>query len=251
MNKNYLDLEKHLNYTFKDKGTLKLALIHKSYGNENARYKNINNEKLELLGDAVLDLIVAEYLYQRYKNAKEGELSKLKSMIVSEPSLAKLARSIKIGEYLILGRGEEKTGGRDRNSLLCDGFESVLGAIFVDGDYNTAKQYVMPHIKKVIDNISNNEDITDYKSILQEYCQHKFKEIPTYEVLSDEGPSHRKNFRIIVGILPGVETKHCSKAQLIALLEKAEYNASAEGANKKIATQLAAKLLCKKLEVIL
>ncbi|MDR1835030.1 MAG: ribonuclease III [Fusobacteriaceae bacterium] len=251
MNKNFLDLEKYLNYSFKERGTLKLALIHKSYGNENARYKNINNEKLELLGDAVLDLIVTEYLYQKYKNAKEGELSKLKSMIVSEPSLAKIAKTIRIGEYLILGRGEEKTGGRERSSLLCDGFESVLGAIFVDGGYGAAKQYVMYHIKDMIENISHSEDITDYKSILQEYCQHKFKEIPVYEVLADEGPSHRKNFKIIVGILPGVDVKNLSREQLIPLLEKAEFTATGEGSNKKTATQLAARDLCKKLEVIL
>jgi ribonuclease-3 len=251
MNNNYLDLEKHLNYTFKNKDLLKLSLIHKSYGNEHIKFKNINNEKLELLGDAVLDLIITEYLYKKYKLSKEGELSKLKSMIVSEPSLAKIAKEMKIGEYLILGKGEEKTGGRDRSSLLCDGFEAVLGGVFVDSNYNTAQKYILDHIRETIDNISYNEDITDYKSILQEYCQHRFKEIPIYEVLSDEGPSHKKVFRIIVGILERENLKNITGQELIKLLQNAEYNSLGEGKNKKTATQLAARDLCKKLGVFL
>ncbi|MCK5780743.1 MAG: ribonuclease III, partial [Psychrilyobacter sp.] len=118
----HLELEAILGHTFEDIKLLKLALLHRSYGNENKEYKKISNERLELLGDAVLDLVVTEYLYKNFKNSSEGDLAKLKSMVVSEPVLAKMSRKLNLGNYLYLSRGEEITGGRDRSSILGDLF---------------------------------------------------------------------------------------------------------------------------------
>ena len=250
MDNNFLTLEGSLKYTFKDKDLLKRALIHKSYGNEHKAYKNVNNEKMELLGDAVLDLIITEYLYKKYPYAHEGELSKTKAMVVSEPVLAKLAGELKIGEYLQMGNGEEKTGGRKRDSLPCDSFESVLGAIFIDSNYNAAKKYVLMHMKDVVDNVEKNEDIIDYKTILQEFVQHKFRVIPEYAVLLDEGPSNDKYFEIIVGVLSPERSGHNIRGEeLKKAILAAKYKAKGSGKNKKIAEQKAAKELCKKLGV--
>jgi len=249
MNKNYLELEKNLSYTFNNKELLKLALIHKSYGNEHREYRKISNEKLELLGDAVLDLIITEYLYQKYTESSEGELAKIKATVVSEPILADIAKNLEIGEYLQLGNGEEKTGGRNRSSLLCDAFESVLGAIFIDSNYEKASKYIMTHMKEIIDNINKNEDTIDYKTILQEYCQHEFKVIPTYALYSEIGPSHNKNFEIIVGVLDGVNLENVDKKEILPMILNSKYNAIGNGKNKKIAEQTAAKKLCKILEV--
>lgn len=226
--KNLLDLEHRLNYYFNDRSLLKNALLHKSFGNENKKYKNINNERLELLGDAVLGLVVAEYLY-KYKKANEGTLAKIKSMIVSEPILAKISRNLKVGEYLMMSKGEELTGGRDRDSILGDVFEAILGAIYLDAGFEEAKNFVLSHIEKYIENIETNEETLDYKTLLQEYVQKHFKVFPIYKVVKESGPDHLKEFEISVQV--------------------GEYIGSATAGNKKKAEQLSAKDLCKKLGV--
>ena len=136
-------LEERIGYKFKNKSLLKNALIHRSYGNENWKYKNINNERLELLGDAVLDLVVAEYLYINLASSPEGELARLKSMIVSEPVLSRVSKDLGMGEYLLLSKGEEITGGRVRSSILGDVFEAVLGAIYLDSDFFVLLNYLL------------------------------------------------------------------------------------------------------------
>lgn len=229
VSKNLVDLEHRINYYFNDKNLLKNALIHRSFGNEHKHYKNINNEKLELLGDAVLGLVVAEYLYQKYPEEKEGVLAKIKSMAVSEPVLASISRKLRIGEYLLLSKGEMVTGGRDRNSILGDVFEAILGAIYLDSGFFAAKEYVLFHLKDMIDHIDNFEEILDFKTILQEYCQKKYRDIPKYTLVGEEGPDHRKLFEMQVQIQNNI--------------------AKAKGTNKKIAEQMAAKQLCKELGV--
>ena len=229
MSKNLVDLEHRINYYFNDKNLLKNALIHRSFGNEHKHYKNINNEKLELLGDAVLGLVVAEYLYQKYPEEKEGVLAKIKSMAVSEPVLASISRKLRIGEYLLLSKGEMVTGGRDRNSILGDVFEAILGAIYLDSGFFAAKEYVLFHLKDMIDHIDDFEEILDFKTILQEYCQKKYRDIPKYTLVGEEGPDHRKLFEMQVQIQNNI--------------------AKAKGTNKKIAEQMAAKQLCKELGV--
>lgn len=229
MSKNLVDLEHRINYYFNDKNLLKNALIHRSFGNEHKHYKNINNEKLELLGDAVLGLVVAEYLYQKYPEEKEGVLAKIKSMAVSEPVLASISRKLRIGEYLLLSKGEIVTGGRDRNSILGDIFEAILGAIYLDSGFFAAKEYVLFHLKDIIDHIDDFEEILDFKTILQEYCQKKYRDIPKYTLVGEEGPDHRKLFEMQVQIQNNI--------------------AKAKGTNKKVAEQMAAKKLCKELGV--
>lgn len=226
--KNLLDLEHRLNYYFNNRNLLKNALLHKSFGNENRKYKNINNERLELLGDAVLGLVVAEYLY-KYKNVNEGTMAKMKAMIVSEPILAKISRELRVGEYLLLSKGEESTGGRDRESILGDTFEAILGAIYMDSSFKDAKNFALSHIKKYIESIEENEEILDYKTILQEYAQKEFKLIPQYELVSETGPDHMKEFEIMVKL--------------------GTFIGRAKAKNKKKAEQLSAKDLCKKLGV--
>ncbi|MHB9335393.1 ribonuclease III [Fusobacterium polymorphum] len=227
--KNLLDLEHKLNYYFNDRNLLKNALLHKSLGNERKEYKNQNNERLELLGDAVLDLIVAEYLYKNYKNASEGTIAKLKAMIVSEPILAKISRQIGVGKFLMLSRGEVMSGGRNRESILADSFEAILGAVYIDSNLEEARVFALSHIKQYIDHIEENEDILDFKSILQEYVQKEFRTVPTYELVAERGPDHMKEFEIqvIVG----------------------NYKEKAVAKNKKKAEQLSAKALCIKLGV--
>ena len=227
--KNLLDLEHKLNYYFNDRNLLKNALLHKSLGNERKEYKNQNNERLELLGDAVLDLIVAEYLYKNYKNASEGTIAKLKAMIVSEPILAKISRQIGVGKFLMLSRGEVMSGGRNRESILADSFEAILGAVYIDSNLEEARVFALSHIKQYIDHIEENEDILDFKSILQEYVQKEFRTVPTYELIAERGPDHMKEFEIqvIVG----------------------NYKEKAVARNKKKAEQLSAKALCIKLGV--
>ena len=220
--KNLLDLEHKLNYYFNDRNLLKNALLHKSLGNERKEYKNQNNERLELLGDAVLDLIVAEYLYKNYKSASEGTIAKLKAMIVSEPILAKISRQIGVGKFLMLSRGEVMSGGRNRESILADSFEAILGAVYIDSNLDEARVFALSHIKQYIDHIEENEDILDFKSILQEYVQKEFRTVPTYELVAERGPDHMKEFEIqvIVG----------------------NYREKAVAKNKKKAEQLSAKI---------
>jgi len=227
--KNLLDLEHKLNYYFNDRNLLKNALLHKSLGNERKEYKNQNNERLELLGDAVLDLIVAEYLYKNYKSASEGTIAKLKAMIVSEPILAKISRQIGVGKFLMLSRGEVMSGGRNRESILADSFEAILGAVYIDSNLDEARVFALSHIKQYIDHIEENEDILDFKSILQEYVQKEFRTVPIYELVAERGPDHMKEFEIqvIVG----------------------NYREKAVARNKKKAEQLSAKALCIKLGV--
>lgn len=226
----YRNLEEKLSYTFNNKELLKHALIHRSYGNEHWEYKKINNERLELLGDAVLDLVVTEYLYKNFTKSTEGDLAKLKSMIVSEPVLAKISRELGIGKYLLLSKGEELTGGRDRSSILGDVFEAVLGAIYLDSDFLIAKDYATKLLEYQINHIEENEELIDFKTILQEYSQKEYKMTPVYEVVKETGPDHRKNFEIRVGI-------------------NNDSVGMGNGRNKKSAEQSAAKDACKKLGV--
>lgn len=225
------ELQELINYKFNDESLLKKALIHRSFGNENWEYKNINNEKLELLGDAVLDLIVTEYLYKNFAVATEGELAKLKSMIVSEPVLANISSEIKLGNYLMLSKGEELTGGRERESILGDVFEALLGAIYLDSEINTVRDVALKYLIYKIEHINENEELIDYKTILQEYSQRVYKIIPVYEVINELGPDHKKSFEIVVSIDNG---KTIGKGI---------------GKNKKQAEQLAAREACRVLEI--
>lgn len=227
-NDNLESLEKIFGYVFKDKNLLKTSLVHRSFGNEHKKYKDISNERMELLGDAVLDLVVTEYLYKTLPTSAEGELAKIKAMVVSEPVLAKISKNLELGKYLLMSKGEDITGGRDRSSILGDVFESLLGAIYLDSDFETTKEIALNHMKYWIDNAENVEEISDYKTILQEYTQKEYKVVPKYTVIKESGPDHKKEFEINVEI-------------------GADFKGYGVGSNKKLAEQAAARELIKKL----
>ena len=191
-------LQKEIGYTFNDISLLVMAFVHTSYiHSEDAEYVT-SNERLEFLGDAVLNLLVTEYLYQTFPDKQEGDLTKIKSRIVSRNVLAEKAKELQLGRYLLLGTGEEQSGGRTRTSLLADSFEALLGAMYLDGGAEATKSFLSTYLINDIDRIVSAEEHTNYKSILLEYCQGLGKEQPIYTVSRERGPDHRKEFTVRV-----------------------------------------------------
>ncbi len=189
-----LEFEEKINYKFKDKKLLEKAFSHSSYANESKKRMIESNERLEFLGDAVLELVISEYIYNHYKEMPEGELTKFRANIVCEPTLAKEARKLDIGKFLKLGKGEENTGGRERDSILADAFESVIGAIFLDGGIESAKNYILGLMIPVAKELQNSFRIADYKTYLQEILQKESKETVIYNIINESGPDHNKKF---------------------------------------------------------
>ncbi|MCC6543419.1 MAG: ribonuclease III [Nitrospirae bacterium] len=190
------DLEKRLSYNFMNIDLLKEAVTHKSYVNENPDLNAKDNERLEFLGDAVLDLSISSYLVENFPQYQEGELSKFKSMMVSEPSLSKIASELDIGEYLLLGRGEEHTGGRKKESLLANALEAIIAAIYFDGGLPAADRFVRMVFVAQIQTATREGISLDYKTDLQEYCQGHDLELPSYRVSKEMGPDHKKTFEV-------------------------------------------------------
>ena len=182
-----------INYHFNNRRLIKQALTHSSYSNERRYDKNQNNERLEFLGDAVLELVSSEFIFDAHKEMQEGDLTRLRASMVCEPTLALCARGMNLGDYLLLGKGEAATGGRDRDSILSDALEAVIGAIFLDGGFTNAKEFIHANI---LNDIENKKLFFDSKTILQEIIQSESKEPLTYELLSEEGPDHNKKFTI-------------------------------------------------------
>ena len=186
-------IEKKLGYKFRDEGILKTALTHSSFANETSVE---SNERLEFLGDAVLGFIVARVLYDLFPEAAEGKLSKMRSAIVSRMNFAHLAKELKIDKQILLGKGEEITGGRKRQSNLAGAFEAVIGAVYIDGGYRKVYTIVSRLLK---DCLNGKEEIfKDYKTKLQEIAQRQFKKVPKYKVVLEEGPPHDKCFHVEV-----------------------------------------------------
>lgn len=171
---------------------LNTALTHTSYANEHKSEVIHDNERLEFLGDAVLDLVVGEYLFLRFPSWPEGELTRAKASAVCKPACAECAAKFHVGEYMRLGRGEEMSGGRTRISILGDAFEAVIGAIYLDNDYKVAARFILGHLKKYLDLIDQGDYDHDYKSDLQELVQKHGDILIRYEVVHDEGPDHDK-----------------------------------------------------------
>ena len=190
------DLQKRLSYNFINVDLLREAITHKSYVNENPDLNAKDNERLEFLGDAVLDLSISSYLVENFPYYQEGELSKFKSMMVSETSLSKIASDLDIGEYLLLGRGEEHTGGRKKESLLANALEAIIAAIYLDGGLPAADGFVRMVFVAQIQTITREGISLDYKTDLQEYCQGHDLALPTYRVSKEIGPDHKKTFEI-------------------------------------------------------
>ena len=192
-------LQEVIGYVFIEQHNLKEALTHSSYANEH-RYKGIkDNERLEFLGDAILDLIISEYLFKKCETMPEGDLSKIRASIVCEGSLAEVAKILELGSYLLLGKGEAMTGGKTRASLLADAFEALTGAIFLDGGFDKAKAFLEATLIKEVEKLGPLEELyKDYKTLLQERIQKKSNNPLVYEVTGEDGPDHDKNFYVEV-----------------------------------------------------
>ncbi len=188
------ELERIINYCFKDTAILKEALTHKSYAGEHKAVAH--NERLEFLGDSILGAIVADYIYCQCPQSEEGVLSKIKSNLVSRHNLYLWAKKLDLGRYMFLGHGELATGGRQRDSIISNAMEALIGAVYLDGGYTAAKQVVLPWVRTQ----ELKQDSGDYKSQLQEYMQKRTRSTPTYEVLQTVGPEHDKIFTVQVSI---------------------------------------------------
>lgn len=190
------DLENSLGYEFRKPELLAHALVHRSWlsGKEMPYWEN--NERLEFLGDSILNMLVTEYLYKTYPHLPEGDLSKMKSIVVSGQALTKIARSWNLGEYLRVGKGEARNGGRNRDSLLEDAFEAILGAIYLDSDIRQCRKFLERHIFPNIQEVVSEEDFINYKSALLEYMQARGLTPPDYELISETGPEHCKEFEM-------------------------------------------------------
>ncbi len=186
--------EEKINYKYNDLKLLRHALTHSSYANEKRLNKLDNNERLEFLGDAVLELVTSEYLFKKHKKMPEGELTKLRARLVCEQTLAQCAKEIGVGDYLLLGKGEAATGGRERFSILSDALEAIIGSIYLDGGFTNAKEFIS---KYILADVKNKELFFDSKTILQEIVQSEYKGQLTYELLKEEGPDHNKQFTVV------------------------------------------------------
>jgi len=217
MIKNIEVLEKNLGYQFKDKNLIIEALTHKSYK------KPYDNERLEFLGDAVLDLIVGEYLYKKFSKSAEGNLSKIRASLVNEAGFNKLAKYLNLGTYILLSNAEENNGGREKSSLLSNAFEAVMGAIYLEAGLSVVNDVAIKLIETNHKEISLDSLFRDFKTMLQELTQSSFGITPEYRVVSSRGPDHQKEFEVAV------------------IIEDKEY-ARAIGKSKKIAQQESARI---------
>ncbi|HEY5599180.1 MAG TPA: ribonuclease III [Candidatus Manganitrophaceae bacterium] len=193
-------LQKRLSYFFREPKRLRQALTHKSYLNESRDKTSEDNERYEFMGDAVLDLIVSEALMERFPGAPEGDLSKMKAKVVSEGTLARTAREIGLGRFLLLGRGEEMTLGREKSSLLADAMEAVIAAVYLDGGFPAAREVVLREFASPLQELTRADLSIDYKTELQELCQKKFETLPAYSLIRESGPDHQKIFEVEIQI---------------------------------------------------
>ncbi len=227
-----LEFCKNCNLHFKNLNLLDLAFHHRSFSNEKSEYKHYNNERLEFLGDSVLGLATAAFLYEDMADNPEGDLAKIKANVVSEKCLSVFAlEKMHIDKYLVLGRGEELSGGRTKSAILADAVEAVIGALYLDRGYEEAERFVLKFIIPEIRNVQLNKGNRDYKSILQVYFQKLKKKSPVYNLVREDGPDHEKTFYVSVK------------------LDNVTYG-PAGGKSKKNAEQEAAKMACQRLNLL-
>lgn len=190
-------VEEKIGFKFNDKNLLKVVFTHRSFINESPEQNLEHNERLEFLGDAVLELVVTEYLYRNFPNP-EGELTNWRSSIVRGDVLASVAGKLNLGSFLLLSRGEERSGGRSRNLILANTFEALIGAIYLDRGYEAATRFINKHLISLLPEIIEKKLYLDPKSNLQEICQEKFGKTPEYKVIKESGPDHNKEFKVAV-----------------------------------------------------
>ena len=190
--------EQKINYEFKNKEYILEALTHSSYSNENKNYPF--NERLEFLGDSVLSIVISDYLFKKETKLPEGELTKRRANIVWEESLSEVSKNIHLGKYMLLGKGEEATGGRERISILADALEAVIAAIYLDGGIKCAREFILTNMEKIINDSIKGKIFRDYKTCLQEVLQSNGENNIWYKLIEEKGPDHNKRFVMEVGI---------------------------------------------------
>ena len=215
-------LENALDYRFRDRDLLHQALTHRSYANERSAAEFADNERLEFLGDAVLDLVVSRYLYQVQPAFPEGEMTRIRADVVAEPSLARMAGELAIGPALLLGKGEERSAGRSKPSLLANALEALFGAVFVDGGFAAAEAVILPLFVPLLQQSSHHDGL-DFKSRLQESLQGRRMGLPEYRLIEVQGPAHQRHY-------------------LIEVIVEGQASGRGEGRTKKIAEQAAARV---------
>ena len=195
---NWQNLQQAIGVTFTDLSLLRQAFTHSSYINENPESSLSDNERLEFLGDALLSFIVAEKLYLEFPHMAEGELTEVRTSLVRQETLSQLASSLDLGDYLYLGKGEEATGGRQRQTNLADTFEALVGAIFIDQGLTAASDFTLSMLGNWLEKIKTDGVGLNYKALLQEFTQAEYKQLPTYRMVEASGPDHDKDFTIEV-----------------------------------------------------
>ena len=185
------EFQEKIGYRFRNQGLLKQALTHSSFSNEQRMSRLANNERLEFLGDAVLEVTTSEFLYEKYPQYPEGELTRLRASLVCEQTLAFCTRELELGKYLFLGKGEDMTGGRERNSILSDAMEAVIGAIYLDGGFANAKEFIY---RFVLNDMEHKQLFFDSKTILQEVVQGHYEDELSYRLFEESGPDHDKKY---------------------------------------------------------
>ncbi|MCR4636281.1 MULTISPECIES: ribonuclease III [Butyrivibrio] len=206
------ELEDRIGYHFKDRALIRMALTHSSYANEQKINKQPDYERLEFLGDSVLEMVSSTYLYNNYPDKKEGQMTKMRASMVCEQALAFCARDFELEKYILLGKGEESTGGRHRDSIISDVMEAVIGAIYIDGGIDYAKKHID---KFILNDLENKQIFVDAKSVLQELVQKDSTKTLSYEICGESGPEHDKIFKsrvLINGEILGEGEGHTKKA---------------------------------------
>jgi len=187
------EFQQNIGYQFKQEALLRQALTHSSYAHEKNLKELMDNERLEFLGDAVLEVVSSEFLFKNHPEMNEGQMTKLRASLVCEQSLAACARELELGNFLLLGNGEDLTGGRERDSILSDAWEALIGAMYLDGGFTSAKEFIL---KYVLTDIEHKKLFYDSKTMLQELIQNKYKQSLHYVLLSEDGPDHNKIFTV-------------------------------------------------------
>lgn len=227
--KNIPSIEASIHYTFKNKDLLLLAFAHRSFVNE-TKLLSAHNERLEFLGDSVLGLLVASFLYETFADTAEGELSVLRARLVEASSCVEYIQDLNIGQFLLLGKGERSNNGKGRFTILSDLFEAIIGAIYLDGGLEAASDFLFQHFGKKMSQMIKNPS-QNWKALLQDFCQRNYQSTPHYKVLSEIGPDHQKEYEVVV------------------LVENRELGRG-KGSSKKIAQQSAAEDACIKNKLI-
>lgn len=227
--KKFMDI---IEYQFNDQKLLNTALTHSSYNNEKKGTLKLNNERLEFLGDAILDAIISQYLYKRFKNLEEGDLTRMRASIVCESSLADCGQKYQVGQYILLGKGEENTGGRARCSIIADTMEAVFGAVYLDGGWDCANQFILNCFEEIIEEVVQGKRYSDFKTKFQEIIQANTDLEIKYETVKEEGPDHNKTFFVTLSLDDQIKGNGSGRSK-----KEAEQNAAKDALTKMHTTK--------------